>query len=637
MHSVPPRQFEAAIHSALGEPSAHRAFQALKRVIGEGKTLLQRCQPDDATDVRAAISCAYRHLAALANSPTRRLRCRANSLSSCSEGLRENPTNAKLVLAWSESVTTWAYDSLCPPDRAQIQNKLAHAWRNCRSALDVQTDRDLSAALLSQWSSVHRCQAALFGPPTGRSYVSHALRVSESNVSQNPGSALANLDLGLSLWSAARFAQSEDDFYDFSQRAEANLRTAEASGAPIATMSLARFYRQTYRPIQAIEAYRQYNVREPRIRLVYPEAHIAGEAAVMLFHREMDADDRQELLAWVDSLLSRAIEAGYTNARLLLPIARIRFFLGDTDSGTYFLRELMPNGKLDWRDAINVARTALQEQDTELLQTAFALGISEGPVWNSLGTLVKEVEHDDSLALALYDEAAQLSPGSPVIHTNIARILLECGDDADIPRIKRHLELAGRYGGFSFRWWRPLSNQLAARLSGRPIPTKGYPAKKDRESTNRLYREFLVLEGESKSPHQRGIAFQDLFFRLLRLTFGTERTAGSLNLAGMQSDASFVHGGVGYRVEVSWDSRPNDRSEVDKLKNRLERAIDTRGLLVSMSGFTSGVFEEIERLRGNYIIITLELDEIKDILRGKARLESLLEEKQSRHFLSSFG
>lgn len=636
MHNTDMIDVEAALRSALSDKNAYRATQTLRRVISDGER--QVCRPDSTehATLRATMTRAYTALANVAPKYAERFRCRGRALTVASDGLRQNPTSGILVLAWSEAVVNWGYDSLTPPDRARIQMNLARAWRNCRAALDVPANDKVQVALLSQWSSVHRCQAALFGPLDGRQYIRHALSISEANHAQNPTNALAQIDYGLTLWSSARFAGTEDDFYDLTQRAENRLQVAHANGSPIATLSLARLYRQTYRPIQAIEAFKEYANREPQIRLVYPECHVAGEAATMLLHREIDRENLAPLLDWTSHLLSSALEAGYVNARLLVPIARIRYALGDLNSSTYFLRQIMPDGHLDWQDAIEVARKALRDQDTDLLHSAFALGIADGLVWNSLGTFINETTEDEGLALDLYDEAAQLSPGSPVVHTNIARLLLERNNSNDTPRIERHLELAGIHSDFSFRWWRPLRNRLAEKLAGRSVPSRGYSAKRDRESINRLYQEFLALERDDSNPHVRGAAFQELFFRLLRLTYGTDRSSGSLSLGGIQSDASFMRGTVGYRAEISWDSRPNDRSEVDKLISRLDRAIGARGLLVSMSGFTEGVTHEIDRQKSSHIILTLGPDEVRSILRGTARFESILEAKEAMHFLASF-
>ena len=518
---------QRAIDSALRDPSSRNAVQLLQQVVNQHTNLLHSNNSYDRICARISISTSYNHLAVLSSKYADRFKYRARALRVCSEGLREFPTSGALVMAWSDSVVNWAYDSLCPSDRSRLQTNLAHAWRNCR------------------------CQAAFFGRPGGWRYVKRALRISESSCNQNQESALANLDSRLTFWTAARYAQTEDEFYERSQRAEKHLRIAHRAGASIGTLNLARFYRQTYRPIQALNTYREFSEREKRIRIVYPEAHFAGEAAIMLLHQEIDENVRARMLKWVDTLLSSAIEAGYNNARILIPLARLRYYFDDSDSGSYFLRELMPNGKLDWMEAVDVARKALAEHDTDLLHSAFALGITNGSVWNSLATFVKDVELNESLALGLYNESAQLSPGSPVVHTNIARLLMERNHDNDIPLIKRHLELAGVHSDFSFRWWRPLKNELEERLRGKKTPITGYSTKQGRESINLLYKMFLRLERDgAEEPHARGLKFQNLFLRLLRLTFGMDRSAGSLSLAGIQSDASFVHESIGYRVEI---------------------------------------------------------------------------------------
>ena len=124
----------------------------------------------------------------------------------------------------------------------------------------------------------------------------------------------------------------------------------------------------------------------------------------------------------------------------------------------------------------------------------------------------------------------------------------------------------------------------------------------------------------------------DLFVRVLRLTYGTENVKGSLNLDGIQSDASFKHGENFYRAEISWDSRPNDRSEVGKLNERLDRDLDTRGLLVSMSGFTSGVTDELRRQKPKHVIFLIDRVEFRLVLQGETRLESLIEEKEKQWY-----
>jgi hypothetical protein len=245
--------------------------------------------------------------------------------------------------------------------------------------------------------------------------------------------------------------------------------------------------------------------------------------------------------------------------------------------------------------------------------------------------------HDSAFAIQLYEVGLHLSPHSSVIHTNIARICLASSDPLMLPKAKRHLELASEYADFSFRWWKPLYDTLQDRLSKNQSLLRAYRVRDDHDSLDRIYAEFVGLEETAGEATARGSRLQDLFVRTLKLSFGTEHVAGSLDLDGMQSDATFKHGAFFYRVEISWDSRLNDRSEIDKLIARLGRTQGTRGVLVSMSGFTDGVVKEVERQRPNHTIFLINREEFRAVLRGEIRFESLIEEKEARSYLGHVG
>jgi hypothetical protein len=356
-------------------------------------------------------------------------------------------------------------------------------------------------------------------------------------------------------------------------------------GLPLATLCLARLYRQTYRPAQALDWFSEFARRDERCRVVLAESHLVGESAVLLLHRGFDPLFVKDHLLKSEQLLSEAVQAGYKNARLLVSLARIRFALGDEVGSLGFLQEIMRGKCANWTLAVEKARDAIQANDLDLLERAFTLGMSDGLVWNSLGTFAKEIMHDSDFAIQLYEVGLQLNPHSSVIHTNIARLCLASTDPLMLPKAKRHLELAREYADFSFRWWKPLYDTLQDRLSKTPSLLHAYRVRDDSDSLDRIYVEFARLEQAAGEAADRGNRVQDLFVRTLKLSFGTKHVAGSLDLDGIQSDATFKHGAFYYRVEISWDSRPNDRSEIDKLIARLGRAQGTRGVLVSMSGF----------------------------------------------------
>jgi tetratricopeptide (TPR) repeat protein len=229
----------------------------------------------------------------------------------------------------------------------------------------------------------------MFGAGGGAGFAARAEHVSEAAVEEDPTSALASLDLGLSRWAISRWALSEDDFFLKVQGAEASLVKSHDMGLPLATLCLARLYRQTYRPAQALDWFSEFARRDERRRVVLAESHLVGESTVLLLHRDIDPLFLKDRLLKSERLLSEAVQAGYKNARLLVSLARIRFALGDEVGGLGFLQEIVRGNCTNWTLAVEKAREAIQANDLDLLHSAFALGMNDGLVWNSLGTFAK--------------------------------------------------------------------------------------------------------------------------------------------------------------------------------------------------------------------------------------------------------
>lgn len=623
-------QIEHALTTVLSEPSSVRARHGLKKIVESSQ---QRIKLGDTNELLFRLAAlGHAHLADLEDTAAKRAQNRALALRTCTEGLAINASSAILAATYANAVVDWFYDSFATRDIARLTSALAKAKKQCQKLLASETAKELRLQLLVQCASVLRCQSQLHGKQGGRGLVQQATRTSEAACRECPQSPLAILDLGLSYQALCRWAESETEHFEQMQKAESALLKAHSFGLPLATLCLARLYRQTYRPDKAIDWFFEYSKRETRRRIVLAESHIVAEAAVLLLHRRLEPHYVRDRLLRIQLLLSEAINAGYRNARLLVSLARIRFSLEDSLGGTSFLREITKAETTDWKLAIEEARNAIEADDLDLLYRAFALGMTEGAVWNSLGTFAKDVLNDPVFAIRLYKTGLQLSPKSPVLHTNIARIYLESLDDVALPEVKRHLDAACEYADFSFRWWKPLYDTLYQRLEKTSSKLYGYKTSSDSECLDLIYSQFVNLESGASEATSRGNQVANLFVRVLRLTYGTENVTGSLNLDDIQSDASFKHGENFYRAEISWDSRPNDRSEVGKLNERLDRDLDTRGLLVSMSGFTSGVTDELRRQKPKHVIFLIDRVEFRLVLQGETRLESLIEEKEKQWY-----
>jgi len=625
-------EFDLRLRSALMEPSVARARSILRGTAEHTES----ASKTDASSPELSRVCAlaYGYLASLTDSLAERIRYRARALRVCTRGLDRNDDYTPLIATQANLVVDWFYDSLAPADPLRIRSSLARARRRCEERLASEACKEARVRLFVQIASILRCQAQLHRD-SGHALTQRAKRTSQAACNENPSSALALLDLGLSCQACARWCHSEPEFYRSVESAERALHKSHSAGLALATLCLARLCRQTYRPGEAIRWFGDFAEREPRRRVVLAEAHIVGESAVLLLYRQMKAPILRRQLECAQDLLSEALRAGYKEARLLVALARIRHALDDTVGSVDFLRQLVRDERTEWTLAVEDARKVIQQGELNVLHTAFALGMANGLVWNSIATYVKDVMRDDGFALRLYEVALKLSPSSPVIHTNIARLCLASSDRGMWVRGKHHLETARAYADSAFRFWKPLYDEVTARLANRPSHAESYRTAREGDSLDQIYVKLTELEQLTSDPLNRGRQLHRLFPIMLTLSFGTNKVAGSLNLEGVQSDASFMHGGHCYRAEISWDKKPNDRTEIGKLVERLQRTQGARGLLVSMSGFTKGVYEEMHRRKSEHVIFLMNKCEFRQILRGEKRFESWIEEKELEFYLGS--
>jgi hypothetical protein len=219
------QRLEYTLSSALSESNLVRARQALQDMIDRANRLLQTAPADE---LRRLCSLGYGYLASLADRASDRVRYRALALKACSDGLKATPNSAVLASTYANAVVDWSYDPFAPVNRKLMLGNLSRAWRNCKNALEAEHPKETKVHLLVQWASVLRCQAHIFGVDGGATYAKRAEQVSEAAVEEDPTSALANLDLGLSRWAISRWAQSEDDFFFKVQGAEASLVTSHS-------------------------------------------------------------------------------------------------------------------------------------------------------------------------------------------------------------------------------------------------------------------------------------------------------------------------------------------------------------------------------------------------------------------------
>ncbi len=110
-----------------------------------------------------------------------------------------------------------------------------------------------------------------------------------------------------------------------------------------------------------------------------------------------------------------------------------------------------------------------------------------------------------------------------------------------------------------------------------------------------------LLALNNVEPHQRGFEFE----RFLKDLFETHELAprGSFRLTGEQIDGSFELGGDIYLLEAKWQSKQTPQEDLLVFRGKVEsKSTWTRGLFISISGFTEDGIEAYSRGRATNII-----------------------------------
>ena len=104
---------------------------------------------------------------------------------------------------------------------------------------------------------------------------------------------------------------------------------------------------------------------------------------------------------------------------------------------------------------------------------------------------------------------------------------------------------------------------------------------------------------------------------------------GSFRVKGTQIDGSFEWDGDTYKVEARWRKSRADAADLQVLRGKAETSAWTRGLFISMSGF-SPMASETHRMSRTVNVIGMSGDDLVLILDGQCTLDDALRAKR-RH------
>ncbi len=148
---------------------------------------------------------------------------------------------------------------------------------------------------------------------------------------------------------------------------------------------------------------------------------------------------------------------------------------------------------------------------------------------------------------------------------------------------------------------------------GQPAATGEVPQKPrvDNALLEQLGRDLVMVSG--LPPQQRGYAFEK-FLKGLFDAYGMA-ARGSFRLVGEQIDGSLVLSNEPYLLEARWQNAQTDAADLRAFNAKAEdKAIWTRGLFISQSGFTEQGLQAFGR--GKRLICMDGLDLFETLNRG---------------------
>jgi hypothetical protein len=160
--------------------------------------------------------------------------------------------------------------------------------------------------------------------------------------------------------------------------------------------------------------------------------------------------------------------------------------------------------------------------------------------------------------------------------------------------------------------------------SGSYAPTEfGEEAVKEWRQRTELLAELDRIK--ALRPQQRGREFQKLFAKVVELdgwspAEGVRTSHEEIDVIAHKNRDYFL-------VECKWERKPIEGSVVRELFGKLGNRTDIRGVLVSMSGFTSGAAKQVQDFANINLILLFGQEDVNTLITGKSSFDDLVDEK----------
>lgn len=146
---------------------------------------------------------------------------------------------------------------------------------------------------------------------------------------------------------------------------------------------------------------------------------------------------------------------------------------------------------------------------------------------------------------------------------------------------------------------------------------------KEKEELSLEFKQILSME-----PHSRGREFQNFFAKLAsREGWKVEVSAKTSN---EEFDVVLYRDHEFFLVECKWEGKPIETLVIRDFFAKLDLREGVKGIIVSMSGFTSGSLEDVKDRMGKRIILLFGPNDVNSLVDGNKKLEDLINEKHTQ-------
>lgn len=444
------------------------------------------------------------------------------------------------------------------------------------------------------------------------------------------------LELGLSEWALARYEEiSNKEYLERLKTAEEHFKDAVAAKFEPAWLALSRFYRMTFRPLDACNSFPRSVTQIKHIRRMLRESYIYSEAAIQLWYGRYPKELVNDHLSESLGILELANTAGYDNARIITNLSFERAILQGPEMGNTSFNDICSKkGDVFWDQAERIVSDA---NKSDLISYALALGINQGAVWTKLGTYARDFLKNQTLSEGCYQYAVRLNPRDPVALTNLARFLISQGEQSSLDEARRYLQQAESSSDRRFRWWRVVLAELEEtekefnqKRKEQAKRQKRIPIKIPKFTNDKDIKGLIRVAESLTDTRQRGYCLEMAIYEIAKLTLGM---GAEYEIEHREPNIPSISGNLifkadKYKVKCKWKKTKTNHKDLNIFFDKLEEE-GNPGIFISMSDFDDSVSEVAEEFGEKQKIILINGYEARSIIFCRINFDDLLTRKCS--------